>query len=124
MSYPEVLLWQRLRGSPMGLRFRRQHPIGSDYTADFYCPAARMVIEVDGEIHSVAGAPERDAVRDAYMRAQGLMVVRVPAIDLLRDADGTAEAIVVLCAVAPPPPAQEGRRSPSPLRGEDQGSRS
>jgi glycyl-tRNA synthetase alpha chain len=26
MSLPEVLLWQRLKGSPQGLRFRKQHP--------------------------------------------------------------------------------------------------
>ncbi|PAX07674.1 endonuclease domain-containing protein [Sphingomonas lenta] len=116
MSYPEVLLWQRLRGSPLGIRFRRQHPIGLDYTADFYCPAAKLVVEVDGEAHSAAGAPTRDAVREAYMRSRRLTVVRVPARDILRDADGTADAIVTLVATAPPPPLRGG---PPPRSGED-----
>jgi very-short-patch-repair endonuclease len=84
MSYPEVLLWQRLRGAPEGVRFRRQHPIGADYTADFYCAAARLVIEVDGEIHSHGKAPTRDAVRDEYMRGRGLAVVRLTASEVLR----------------------------------------
>ena len=48
MSPPEVLLWTRLRvlrGD--GPTFRRRHPIGP-YIADFYCAAAKLVIEVDG----------------------------------------------------------------------------
>ncbi|MGN6269578.1 MAG: endonuclease domain-containing protein [Sphingomonas sp.] len=119
MSYPEVLLWQRLRGSPMGIKFRRQHPFGPDYAVDFYCPAARMAVEVDGEVHSISGAPERDARRDSYLRSRGIKVVRIPARDILRDADCVAEAIVAL-ASAPlhhRPPAD----GPPPRSGEDQG---
>jgi very-short-patch-repair endonuclease len=119
MSYPEVLLWQRLRGSSAGIKFRRQHPIGPDYTVDFYCAAARLAIEVDGEIHSAAGAPERDARRDAYLRAHGLNVVRIPAIDVLRDADATAEAIVALASTPLHPPRFRGD-GPPPPSGEDQ----
>ena len=119
MSYPEVLLWQRLRGAPRGVRFRRQHPVGPDYAIDFYCAAARLAIEVDGEVHAKLGAPEHDARRDAYLRSRGLNIVRVPAADVLRDADGTAEAIVAL-ASAPlhHRPAADG---PPPPPGEDQG---
>ena len=47
MTRPEVLLWQVLRERPNGLRFRRQHPVGP-FVLDFYCPAARLAIEVDG----------------------------------------------------------------------------
>src|SRR5260370_33825496 len=48
MSLPEVVLWQALRKARFaGLRIRRQHPIGP-YILDFYCPAARLAIEVDG----------------------------------------------------------------------------
>ena len=43
MSLPEILLWQVLRGSPAGLKFRRQHPTG-DYDLDFYCGDARLAI--------------------------------------------------------------------------------
>jgi len=46
------MLWQELRRRPNGLKFRRQHPIGR-CIVDFYCPAAGLVIEVDGQAHSM-----------------------------------------------------------------------
>ncbi|TPG40662.1 DUF559 domain-containing protein [Sphingomonas koreensis] len=118
MSYPEVLLWQRLRGSPMGLRFRRQHPIDDDYVADFYCSAARLVVEVDGEIHSTLSARQKDRIRDSFMRDRGLKVVRVAARDVLADADRTAEAIVSLAAR--PLHRRASHDGPPPRAGEDQ----
>ena len=114
MSYPEVLLWQRLRGSAGGSKFRRQHPIGSDYVADFYCPAAKLVIEVDGQIH--AYSVERDSTRDDYLLALGLRVVRVPAAEVLRNADEAAAAIVSLAAT----PLHQPAAGPPPRSGEDQ----
>jgi very-short-patch-repair endonuclease len=119
MSYPEVLLWQRLRGSPGGVRFRRQHPVGPDYAIDFYCAAARLAVEVDGEVHAKPDAPEYDARRDAYLRSRGLKVVRVPARDILRDADGAADAIVALAST--PLHHRASRDGPPPRAGEDQG---
>ena len=98
LTYPEILLWQRLRGSPEGLRFRRQHPIGVDYVADFYCSSARLVIEVDGETHSSPNAQKGDATRDAYMRSRGLDIVRIPARDVLGNADDVANSILSLAA--------------------------
>jgi very-short-patch-repair endonuclease len=97
MSPPEVRLWVLLRRSPNGIRFRRQHPIGP-YVADFYCPAAKLVIEVDGLMHDFAGPAERDRRRDQYMRKLGLAVVRIPAADVFRDPTGVAESLVVMCA--------------------------
>ncbi|WP_281178777.1 endonuclease domain-containing protein [Sphingomonas pruni] len=98
MTYPEILLWQRLRGSPGGFRFRRQHPIGADYVADFYCSSARLVIEVDGEVHASAGAQKGDTTRDAYMRSRGLDIVRIPAREVLGNADDVANSILSLAA--------------------------
>lgn len=118
MSYPEVLLWQRLRGSPSGLRFRRQHPIGPGYVADFFCAAARLVVEVDGAIHEAPAAQAHDATRDQYLRSQGLQVVRVTASRVLQDADGAAQAIVALAAT---PLHHRATHDGSPPRtGEDQ----
>ena len=51
MSLPEVLLWQALRRQQTGMRFRRQHPAGP-YILDFYCDAAKLCVEVDGESHA------------------------------------------------------------------------
>jgi very-short-patch-repair endonuclease len=50
MSLPEALLWRLLRRAPNGVAFRRQHPIG-EYVVDFYCPAAKLAIEVDRAAH-------------------------------------------------------------------------
>jgi very-short-patch-repair endonuclease len=99
MSLPEVLLWRLLRkASPP---FRRQHPIGS-YVVDFYCPAAKLVIEVDGFAHVTGDRPQRDAARDAWLRRQGLSIVRLAAADVLRDAMGCAEGILRLSGTPPP----------------------
>jgi very-short-patch-repair endonuclease len=99
MSPPEVKLWALLRRSRGGVRFRRQHPIGP-YVADFYCPAAKLVIEVDG-IHDFTLG--RDASRDEYMRALGLTVLRIPAADIMADALSVADGLVRLCGPSTPP---------------------
>ncbi len=93
MSPPEVLLWQRLRGRPGGVKFRRQHPVGA-YVADFYAPDAQVIVEVDGLAHD--GRVERDAVRDDWLRGQGFVVVRVAAADVLRDVDGVVAGLVAV----------------------------
>jgi len=76
MSLPEGLLWQQLRTRLGGLKFRRQHPLGP-YVADFYCPAARLVIEVDGESHRMGNRPRRDAYRDRWFGEQGMRLESV-----------------------------------------------
>ena len=93
MSPPEVLLWQRLRLRPAGVKFRRQHPVGR-YVADFYAPDARVIVEVDGVAHDAR--VERDAVRDEWLRGQGFVVVRVAAVDVLRDVDAVVDGVVRL----------------------------
>lgn len=62
MSLPEVLLWRILRQRQTGFRFRRQHPIGT-WVLDFYCPEAKLGIEIDGISHDMGDGPERDARR-------------------------------------------------------------
>jgi len=60
-TLPESLLWQHLRQRPHGLKFRRQHPFGP-FIADFYCPAARLVVEVDGGSHTWVPARRRTEI--------------------------------------------------------------
>jgi very-short-patch-repair endonuclease len=112
MSLPEVLLWKHLCGQPMGVKFRKQHPIG-DYVVDFYCAAKRIAIEVDGIAHDMGDRPSRDTRRDAKLREMGVEVVRIPAADVLRNVEESAEAIVRLCADRPPPSALRAATSPS-----------
>ncbi|MFL6743460.1 MAG: endonuclease domain-containing protein [Sphingomicrobium sp.] len=98
MSPPEVKLWSLLRRTPGGVSFRRQHPIGP-YVADFYCSAAKLVIEIDGTIHDFT--VDRDELRDAYMRSLGLSILHIPASEVLRDALSVADGLVRLCGPGP-----------------------
>ena len=111
MSLPEVLLWRSLRTRPKGFKFRKQHPIGN-FIADFYCDAAKMVIEVDGIVHDMGDRPDRDIERDAALRARGFRVVRIPAGEVLDDPVGIAEAIAATCATPPPSAAFAAATSP------------
>jgi len=95
LSPPEVLLWQRLRLRPCGVKFRRQHPVGR-YVADFYAPDARLIVEVDGVAHDRGDRPERDALRDDRLREQGFVVVRIAASDVLKDVDAVVDGLVRL----------------------------
>jgi very-short-patch-repair endonuclease len=97
MSPPEIALWLALRERPGGFKFRKQHPSGR-YVADFYCHAARLVIEVDGTAHDFGDHPSRDARRDAWFNARDLKVLRIPAVEILRDLDAVVRGIVALTA--------------------------
>lgn len=92
-SLPEGVLWQLLRLRPGELKFRRQHPF-ERCTVDFYCPAARLVVEVDGDGHSMGHRPAADWSRDAWLNRQGLRVLRFDATDVLRDPESVVRAIL------------------------------
>ena len=100
LSLPEILLWRLLRLNRRELRFRKQHAIGP-YVADFYCPAAKMVIEIDGAVHNERQGP--DGRRDAYLTSLGLTVIRVPAAEVLADPVGVADGLYRLCEGAAGP---------------------
>jgi very-short-patch-repair endonuclease len=96
MSPPEAALWLRLRRrSDQRPVFRRQHPMGP-YILDFYCPAAKLAIEVDGYAHSTGDHPQRDERRDRWLRVQGVRVLRLSAGDVMADPDESADGIVRL----------------------------
>ena len=90
MTLPELLLWDALRAGRAGLKIRRQHPLGP-YILDFYCDAAKLAIEIDGEAHRDRQAA--DARRDGWLRSQGIRTLRIPAADVLRDPRATIEFI-------------------------------
>ncbi|MBI1258499.1 MAG: primosomal protein N' [Chloroflexi bacterium] len=79
----EDKLWQWLRDKQLeGFKFRRQQPIDR-FIVDFYSNQVRLVIEVDGEIHQYTQA--EDAVRQAYLEALGLRVIRFTNDEVLHD---------------------------------------
>ncbi|WP_264182441.1 endonuclease domain-containing protein [Brevundimonas poindexterae] len=113
MSLPEVLLWGCLRGERLqGLRVRRQHAIGS-YILDFYCPSARLAVEVDGEFHGEADQARHDAVRTRWLHEEGIQVLRIAARDVLDEKTRPDVLDAIVHAAAPSTPTG----SPSPMNG-------
>ena len=96
LSLPEVLLWRLLKGSPDGVHFRSQHPVGS-YVLDFYCAKTKIAFEIDGIAHDMGDRPERDEQRAAWLREQGIKVVRIPAVEVLKSAENVAASMVRYC---------------------------
>jgi len=93
MSPPEVAVWCSLRGSQMGVRFRKQHPIGP-YIADFYSHECGLVVEIDGSQHfETEEAETYDQERDASMAALGLDVLRFSAYDVGKNLAGVLDTI-------------------------------
>lgn len=89
----EERLWSRLRRKQVaGLRFRRQAPIGQ-FIIDFYCPEARLVIEVDGSIHDEPEVAERDEKRQAYLESLDLRVLRFTNSQVMHEVDAVIERI-------------------------------
>ncbi|WP_397404921.1 endonuclease domain-containing protein [Phenylobacterium sp.] len=86
MTPPEARLWVALRCKTQGLRFRRQHPIGP-YVLDFYCDAAKLCVEVDGQAHWIGDAQARDADRDAWLTLRGIRTLRIAASLVFEDLD-------------------------------------
>jgi len=100
MTRPERVLWSILRAGQLdGYRFRRQHPIG-DFIVDFCCPAARLVIEVDGDQHAErVGYDER---RTRWLaKRKGYRVLRVSNFEVLSNLEGVHDLIVTALRAGP-----------------------
>ncbi|HZG42846.1 MAG TPA: endonuclease domain-containing protein [Longimicrobium sp.] len=89
----EEILWQALRGDRLdGFRFRRQHAIGR-FVLDFYCPARRIAVEIDGGVHDEPDQAERDEARTQALEAQGIAVFRLRNEQILSDLPRAVEQI-------------------------------
>jgi very-short-patch-repair endonuclease len=74
---------------------------------DFFCPSARLVVEVDGWTHA---EPEVDRARDGWLRAQGLRVLRIWNNEVMANRGGVLEVIRAAARETPPPtPSRKGR---------------
>src|SRR5215470_7843238 len=84
----ERILWRALRELPIeGTHFRRQAPIGR-YVVDFFCPAKRLIVELDGGHHNDDEIAKRDRARQLWLENEGYRVVRFWNSEI--DADPTA----------------------------------
>ncbi len=116
MSLPEVMLWKCLRGRGDGKPiFRRQHPLGP-YVLDFYCPGARLCVEIDGGSHGFGDQPQRDTRRDAYLRSQGVHTIRLNAAEVISAAQSVADGVISEARARPHRPLHPSG-SPPPQNG-------
>ena len=92
MTAPERRLWACLRKSQLGVKFRRQFGVGR-YIVDFYCPAKRLVIEVDGDSHFSTEGMAYDQVRDDYVRSLGIQVLRFTNQQVMQELEAVVESI-------------------------------
>ena len=117
MTDSERKLWSGLRSEQLGVKFRRQHPLGN-YIADFACLDPKLIVELDGSQH--LAQQSYDAQRDTFLRAQGFEVLRFGSNDPFVNFEGVLQAIVnrlgELTAACPHPnlpPEGEGAKSRS-----------
>jgi very-short-patch-repair endonuclease len=98
----EELLWQHLRNRNLiGKKFLRQHPICVNsifgrsvyYIPDFYCHAAKLVIEADGPVHLFK--KEYDKNRDEVLRGLGLVILRFTNNEIINNLDMVLNEIKV-----------------------------
>jgi very-short-patch-repair endonuclease len=91
----EAIIWKQLRQQQSHrFRFRRQHPIGQ-FMVDFYCSAAKVAIEIDGEIHQYT--QDEDMIRQEYIESTGVVVVRFTTKQVLKQPILVVQQIIEVC---------------------------
>ena len=110
MTDAEKLLWSKIRNRQLGVKFRRQQPVGR-YIVDFICFEEQIIIEVDGGQHS---QNKEDEIRDKWFMAKGFKVLRFWNNDVLRNVRGVVEDIREELLSPSLNPSRQGRENSSP----------
>jgi very-short-patch-repair endonuclease len=93
MTDAERNIWFRVRnGQLKGKQFYRQKIIG-EYIVDFFCPKAKLVLEIDGGQHYSEEGQATDKIRDDYLRGLGLKIIRFSDRDIFENSNGVIEKI-------------------------------
>jgi Uncharacterized protein conserved in bacteria len=93
MPQAEILLWRHLsRKQILRIKFRRQYSVDR-YVIDFYSPALKLAIEIDGDSHFQPGAIERDSERQKYIESFGIEFLRFTNADIYENLDGVIDKI-------------------------------
>lgn len=87
----EALLWQALRARRLdGYKFRRQYPVAG-FIADFCCPSARLIVELDGGVHR--SRRSADAARDKILQHHGYRILHISNDSVLHDLEVVQDRI-------------------------------
>ena len=94
-SDAERALWAKIRNKQFfGMKFFRQYSIGP-YILDFYCPAVKLAVELDGGQHNQSDKRERDAARSEYLKAQRIDVMRFWNNEVLLDIESVLSKLAL-----------------------------
>ena len=104
----ERRLWRELRPlEQVGFKFRQQVPIDR-FIVDFACLSQRLIIEVDGGMHSSEAELRKDAVRERYLRDQGFRVLRFWNADVRENMQGVMDTVVAALGTPTPDSSPQG----------------
>ncbi len=93
LTEAETYLWLKLRKRQIkNCRFYRQRII-CNYIVDFYCPDAKLVIEINGGQHYSEQGLSKDDIRDSHLADLGISVMRVSAREVFENTEGILERI-------------------------------
>lgn len=92
----EQVLWNKLRNSKLGFKFRRQHGIDR-YIVDFYCPKLKVVIEIDGYVHGESLQITKDLERQLFLENLGFKVLRYRNEQVLFELEAVVQDIANHC---------------------------
>ncbi len=102
----ETLLWERLRDRRLNsLKFRRQYSVGV-CVLDFYSPACRLAIELDGESHASAEAQEYDEERTEFLATLNIRVLRFANAVVYKDIESVLDRILTAATQSSPSPSE------------------
>jgi very-short-patch-repair endonuclease len=112
MTEAERKLWLLLRRKQLsGYRFRRQATLGP-FIADFFCPKAKLVVELDGSPHADDERQFRDQERTKWLEAHGCRVIRFWNADVFKRPDDVVDVIYRAASSGPPSVAPVARHLP------------
>lgn len=114
MTEAEKKLWQKIRSNQLGIKFRRQVPIGG-YVVDFYSYACHLAIELDGSHHQENEQLAYDLVGTEYLNSLGIQVIRYDNYSVLTNLNGVLEDIqlhIQQLSLALPQPLPKGGEYP------------
>ena len=94
MPKAEQVLWSALKNKQLnGSKFRRQYSI-ENYILDFYCPQAKLAIEVDGPTHFRESAIQKDQKRTLHLKSYNIQIIRFTNNEIYENLEGVIGKII------------------------------
>ena len=90
LGLPEIILWNQIKSSKLGYKFRRQYGVGK-YVLDFYCSELRLGIELDKSTHDNTESYAKDKERENFIKNFNIKIIHFQNKDILNNLNGIRE---------------------------------